>query len=162
MKRYLFPGLCILALVFALHTMTLASGVPSELPVEPVEIVTAEGGRHSFHAHVADTDETRSRGLMYVTALEADHAMLFDFGTPRHVGMWMKNTPLSLDMLFIDQGGRITRIVARTRPFSTRTIESGAVVRGVLEIRGGLAEELGIAPGDQVLHRVFDLGSETK
>lgn len=156
MRRYLFPGLCVIALVLALHTMTLASGVSGELPVEQVEIVTAAGHRHAFSAHIAATPEARRRGLMYVTRLEPDEGMLFDFESPRPVGMWMKNTPLSLDMLFIAADGRIARIAARTRPFSTELISSGVEVRAVLEINGGRAAALGITAGDQVLHPIFD------
>jgi uncharacterized membrane protein (UPF0127 family) len=82
--------------------------------------------------------------------------MLFDFQAPQLVGMWMKNTPLSLDMLFIDAAGRIARIEARTRPFSTELISSGSEVLAVLEITGGRAAELGIAAGDRVAHRLFE------
>lgn len=155
-RRYLLPGLCVIALVLALHTMTLASGTLGDLPLEQVEIVGADDARHRFEVRLADTPEARSRGLMYVTALEPRHGMLFDFGETREVGMWMKNTPLSLDMLFIDAGGFIRRIAAETRPFSTEIVRSGVPVRAVLEIRGGLAAELGIEPGDRVVHRIFD------
>ena len=156
MRRYLFPGLCVILLVLALHTMTLASASLGELPLESVEVVAADGSRHEFRVRLANTPEARTRGLMYVTALERDAGMLFDFGETREVGMWMKNTPLSLDMLFIDPTGRVLRIAARTRPFSTRIIRSGRPVRAVLEIRGGLAAELGIRPGDRVSHRLFE------
>lgn len=158
MRRYLLPGLCVLVLVLGLHTLTIASGVPSDLPVETVDIFTAGGERHSFTAHVAATPETRERGLMYVTRLEADHGMLFDFESPRTVHMWMKHTPLSLDMLFIDAGGRIARIEAHTKPFSTRLVASGSEVRAVLELNAGTADRLGIAAGDRVVHRLFDPG----
>lgn len=156
MRRYLLPGFCVIALVLALHTMTIASSVPTSMAVEPLEIVTSDGERHLFSAYVADTDETRSRGLMYITRLEADRGMLFDFESPRIVHMWMKNTPLSLDMLFIDEQGMIVRIESRTRPFSTKVIASGSEVRAVLELNGGVAEKLGIAAGDQVVHRLFE------
>lgn len=156
MRRYLFPALCVIALVLALHTMTLASGVSDEFPVERLEIVTSDGDRFAFSAHIAATPEARQRGLMYVTRLGPDEGMLFDFESPRPVGMWMKNTPLSLDMLFIASDGRIARIAARTRPFSTELIASGVEVRAVLEINGGRAAELGIAAGDRVLHPIFD------
>jgi uncharacterized membrane protein (UPF0127 family) len=156
MRRYLLPGLCVLALVLALHTMTLASGALGDLPLEQAEIVGADGTRHVFAVRLADTTETRARGLMYVTALEPDHGMLFDFGETRMVGMWMKNTPLSLDMLFITADGVIAKIARETTPFSTAIVSSGRPVRAVLEIRGGRAAELGIQPGDRVLHRIFD------
>lgn len=155
MRRYMVPGICVLLLVLVLHTMTLASGMPAGLAVEPLEILTASGERHAFSAHLADTPESRARGLMYVTRLDADRGMLFDFETSQVIHMWMKNTPLSLDMLFITDEGIIARIAARTRPFSTEIISSGGAVRAVLEVNGGLAQELGIAPGDRVEHRIF-------
>jgi uncharacterized protein len=155
LRRYMVPGVLVLLLVLALHTMTLASGMPEGLAVEPLEIVTAGGERHVFAAHLADTPEARARGLMYVTRLDADRGMLFDFDTSQVIHMWMKNTPLSLDMLFITEEGIIARIAARTRPFSTETISSGVAVRAVLEINGGLSAQLGIAPGDRVEHRIF-------
>lgn len=154
MRRYAFPGLFILALVLALHTFTIA-GLPATLDVERVEIVTAGGKSHVFEAAIADTIETRVRGLMFVTRLEPGRGMLFDFGAPGFVEMWMKNTPLSLDMLFIEAGGRIAHIEAQTRPFSTEIIPSPVEVLAVLEIVGGRSAELGIAPGDRVVHRLF-------
>lgn len=157
MRRYLLPGLLVIALVLGLHTMTIASGVSDAVPVEQIEIVTAAGERHAFSAYLANTPEARYRGLMYVTRLGPEQGMLFDFETPRAVHMWMKNTPLSLDMLFIDEHGVIARIEARTKPFSTEIIASGSDVRGVLEINGGVAAKLGIAAGD----RVVKAGAET-
>jgi uncharacterized protein len=159
LRRYAFPGLFILALVLALHTFTIA-GLPASLPVERVEIVTAGGHSHVFEAAIADTMETRMRGLMFVTRLEPWRGMLFDFGTPGIIEMWMKNTPLSLDMLFIEAGGRIVHIEAQTRPFSTELISSRRKVLAVLEIVGGRSAELGIAPGDRVVHRLFPAALE--
>ena len=155
MRRYLFPGLCVIALVLALHTMTLASGVSGELPVEQVEIVTAAGHRHAFSAHIAATPEARRRGLMYVTRLEPDEGMLFDFESPRPVGMWMKNTPLSLDMLFIKADGTILNIHQRAIPHDETGINSEGPVQAVLELNGGTVARLGIKPGDRVRHAIF-------
>ena len=88
MRRYLLPGLCVLALVLALHTMTLASAALGDLPLEQAEVVAKDGTRHAFSVRLADTPGTRARGLMYVTDLEPDHGMLFDFRETRRVGMW--------------------------------------------------------------------------
>jgi uncharacterized membrane protein (UPF0127 family) len=93
---------------------------------------------------------------MYVTRLERRQGMLFDFGEPRPVWMWMKNTPLSLDMVFVGASGEVLRIEPRTSPFSLEWIPSGVVVRAVVELLGGTCERLGIAPGDRVIHRLFD------
>jgi uncharacterized protein len=154
-KRYIFPALCILTLVLALHTLTIASGVPEHLAVESLAVLSADGRQHEFTVHVADTPEARARGLMYVTRLEPDRGMLFDFETPQLVGMWMKNTPLSLDMLFVDEHGLVAHIESRTKPFSTQVLSSRGPVRAVLEIGGGRAEQLGIATGDRVAHWLF-------
>jgi uncharacterized protein len=159
MRRYLLPGLCVIVLVLGLHTMTLASGVPASTPAETLEILTSDGERHVFTAYLANTPATRARGLMYVTRLEPDHGMLFDFESPRAIHMWMKNTPLSLDMLFIDEHGVIARIEQRTKPFSTEIISSGSEVLAVLELNGGQTEKLGIAAGDRVVHRLFGRGN---
>ncbi len=108
-----------------------------------------------FQVELALTPEQRSRGLMFRTELAEDEGMLFDFGAPRPVGMWMRNTYIPLDMLFIDGDGRITRIEANAEPLSERTISSGGPVRAVLELPGGTTEKLGIEPGDRVLHPLF-------
>ncbi|HEX2256267.1 MAG TPA: DUF192 domain-containing protein [Afifellaceae bacterium] len=116
----------------------------SELTVE-----TAAGPR-IFQVEIADTPEARSTGLMYRRDLDPEHGMLFDFGDERPVSMWMRNTYVSLDMLFIGSDRRIKNIARRTTPLSERTLESAGPVRYVLEINGGLSEELGIAAGDVV------------
>lgn len=155
MLRCLLPGLLMPVLLAALHTFTLASGIPAELAVEELSITTAGGQAHSFRVHVADTPESRRRGLMFVTRMAPDEGMLFDFGRSGPVSMWMKNTPLSLDMLFIEADGRILSIAEKTPPLSTRTIPAGGNVLAVLEVLGGTAEKLGIRPGDRVDHRLF-------
>jgi uncharacterized protein len=81
--------------------------------------------------------------------------MLFDFGKPQQATMWMRNTFVPLDMLFIDPSGRITQIAADTQPLSDAVIASRQPVRAVLELRGGVTAKLGIKPGDQVIHPLF-------
>jgi hypothetical protein len=90
--------------------------------------------------------------------MAADHGMLFDFETPQPVVMWMRNTPLPLDMLFIDADGRIAGVAADTTPFSEAMIPSPRPVRFVLEVNAGTARRLGIAAGDRAVHRVFEPG----
>jgi uncharacterized membrane protein (UPF0127 family) len=92
---------------------------------------------------------------MFVTRMDPDEGMLFDFGRQGPVSMWMKNTPLSLDMLFVEADGRILRIERETRPLSTGTIPSGGNVLAVVELLAGTAERLGIEAGDRVGHRLF-------
>lgn len=90
------------------------------------------------------TAEQRARGLMERPELPDRTGMLFDFGETRMVTMWMANTPASLDMIFIDEAGRIVRIAERTTPLSEAIVSSGEPVRYALEIRGGHARELGL------------------
>ena len=93
---------------------------------------------------------------MFRESLPDDHGMLFDFGHPQEVAMWMRNTLISLDIVFIRSNGRISRIVRDAQPLSDRVMESGEPVRAVLELRGGLTAERGIEPGDRIIHPLFD------
>jgi uncharacterized membrane protein (UPF0127 family) len=122
--------------------------------LERVEIVT-RSGVHVFDVELAITDEQRSKGLMFRRELPQGRGMLFDFGAEGPVAMWMKNTYISLDMLFIRADGTIARIAENTVPHSEATIQSGPPVKAVLEVIAGTAKRLGIAPGDRVAHRIF-------
>ncbi|MGY6570334.1 MAG: DUF192 domain-containing protein [Salinarimonas sp.] len=122
---------------------------------DSVAIVT-DDARHVFSIELANTPETRARGLMYRRSMPEDHGMLFDFGRVEMVSMWMRNTYIPLDMLFIRADGTIARIAHDTEPLSERQISSGEPVLGVLEINGGLSRRLGIAVGDRVEHAIFD------
>ncbi|QCK87209.1 DUF192 domain-containing protein [Phreatobacter aquaticus] len=119
-------------------------------------IVTRGGQSHVFTLELANTPEARSRGLMFRRELAPDKGMLFEFGAREsEVSMWMKNTYISLDMVFIRADGTIRHIAENTTPLSEATISSGGPVRGVLEVIGGTAKRLGIAPGDRVEHPYF-------
>jgi len=113
-------------------------------------IVTASG-KHSFTIEIADKPETQARGLMYRKSLARDAGMLFVYPANGPISMWMKNTYIPLDMLFIDDKGRITHIAERTVPQSTAIIRSNGPVRAVLEVNGGTVSRLGIARGDRVV-----------
>lgn len=123
--------------------------------VQPLEIVTKNGVR-VFSVELANNDEERARGLMFRRELPEDHGMLFDFASDSQVGMWMRNTYIPLDMIFIRADGRIHRIAENTQPLSERVISSGGPVRAVLEVAGGTAKKLGIAAGDLVGHPIFN------
>ena len=126
---------------------------------DQVTIETAEGARHHFEVELALNAEQQAQGLMFRRSLPEQAGMLFLYGKLRPVSMWMKNTRLPLDMLFIDAEGYIVRITERAVPHSLETIFSGVPVAGVLEVNGGTAARLGIQPGDRVLHRAFNGGS---
>jgi uncharacterized protein len=112
--------------------------------------VVADGAAHRFTVEVARTPDERAQGLQHRENLPADHGMLFDFGSEGAVAMWMRNTPIPLDMLFVTAAGEIAGIAERTEPYSLATIASPAAVRYVLEVAGGTADRLGIAPGDRL------------
>ena len=135
---------------------TLERSAPEPgVTLEPLTVVTPNG-RFTFQVEIADDAAERSRGLMHRERLARDRGMLFIFpGPPTEQAFWMKNTPLPLDILYIQPDGRILSIARNTTPFSEQTLPSGGRVNVVLEINGGLAAELGIMPGDRVEHRVF-------
>jgi uncharacterized protein len=114
-----------------------------------LEIATKSGVR-VFSVELAVSDAEREKGLMFRKEVPEGYGMLFDFKQDQQVTMWMKNTYVSLDMIFIRNDGRIARIAENTEPESERIIPSGAPVRAVLEVVAGTAKKLGIAPGDKV------------
>jgi uncharacterized membrane protein (UPF0127 family) len=117
---------------------------------------TADGGEHRFEVELALSPEQRSQGLMFRRSLAADAGMLFVYPSTGRVSMWMKNTLIPLDMLFIADDGTVEKIVERTVPLSLATISSDGPVRAVLEINGGSASRLGLRAGDRVLYRAFE------
>lgn len=110
-----------------------------------------DGIVHSFQVEVAATDAERAKGLMYRRELAVNAGMLFDFLTPQPVMMWMKNTLLPLDMLFVTENGRVVNIAERTVPGSLTAIPSDEPVRFVIEVNGGTASRLGLKAGDRVV-----------
>ncbi len=105
---------------------------------------------------LADDPAERARGLMFRESLPEQGGMLFDFGSEQPVAMWMRNTLVPLDMLFVDTAGRVVHIARETTPLSEATITAGRPVRGVVELAGGEAARLGIEVGDLVTRRLFD------
>jgi uncharacterized membrane protein (UPF0127 family) len=138
----------------ALMFILLALAPAAAQKLERVEIVT-RAGVQVFDVELAATPEQRSKGLMFRKELPAGQGMLFDFGAETPVSMWMKNTYISLDMIFIRADGRIARVAENTVPLSEAIIPSGAPVKSVLEVPAGTARRLGIAAGDRVAHRIF-------
>lgn len=122
--------------------------------IQPLEIVT-KNGVHVFSVEMATTDKERETGLMYRKELPDGKGMLFDFSPEQQISMWMKNTYIPLDMIFIRADGRILRIAENTEPHSLAIISSGGLAKGVLEVIAGTAQKYGIAPGDRVAHPLF-------
>ncbi|WP_295558405.1 DUF192 domain-containing protein [uncultured Hyphomicrobium sp.] len=121
---------------------------------ERLELVTASGV-HALDVEVAATPEKQAYGLMYRTSLPETKGMLFPHKQPTELTMWMRNTYIPLDMVFIRADGTVHRIEARTEPLSERVIASEGPVTAVLEIAGGAAERMGLKPGDKVRHPAF-------
>lgn len=110
----------------------------------------------TIKAEIAQTNEQRERGLMFRTEMADDAGMLFDFKAPRRITMWMANTPLSLDMFFIDKTGVIRQITEYTVPFSRDVIASEGKMLGVLEMKAGSARRFGITEGSRVKYSAFE------
>jgi uncharacterized protein len=146
-RRVLFASLLLLGLVDVASAQAVAR-------IEPLSIVT-DTTATLFSAEIADNDELRERGLMFRHVLPQNQAMLFDFGKPRPAAMWMKNTYISLDMLFVRADGTIAALAENTEPFSTQIISVEEPVKGVVELAAGTVKRLGIKRDDKVYHEIF-------
>src|SRR3954449_11291842 len=151
--RPLLALLLLLAAVPATLAQQLRTFPTGELTIE------SASGKHKFHVELATTPAQLEQGLMFRRSLAPDAGMLFDFQHPSPVSMWMKNTFIPLDMLFIDDRGRIINIAERAVPQSLDTLAAAAPARAVLELNGGTAARLGIRPGDRVVFPIFGSAS---
>jgi hypothetical protein len=113
------------------------------------------GGEHRISVEVADTEPERNTGLMFRQSLGEDEGMIFLYPGEQPISMWMKNTYISLDMIFVKANGVISRIETDTEPFSEKVIQSGGDVLAVVEMKAGSARRLGLKPGDKVLYPAF-------
>jgi uncharacterized membrane protein (UPF0127 family) len=143
-----------LLLALAAFPAAAQTGPQPKLKVESLEILTKNGIR-VFNVEMAETSEQQRIGLMFRKELPDGEGMLFDFGQSRPVAMWMENTIVSLDMIFIRADGTIANIAKATTPFSRATVESQGYVKAVLEVVAGTADRYGINAGDKVSHRLF-------
>ncbi len=138
------------ALIFTLFVCVFpAATMASEMPRGTVSVTTSTG-IHTFTVERAETSEHQARGLMHRRHMKADHGMLFTWPNERNVSMWMANTILPLDMVFIKKDGVVHRVHQNTVPFSETIIEAGALVLRVLELNAGTAAKIGLKPGDTV------------
>ncbi len=133
-------------------TSTVAATIHPEsgLNVIPLTVTTAAGKRHAFKVEVAATGEEQAKGLMFRRAMGANEGMIFPMSPPRGASFWMRNTVISLDLIFVAPDGTISNIAADAIPYNETPLLSEGPVKAVLEINGGRAKALGIAPGDKV------------
>lgn len=147
----------IMAAMAGLMLMAACAGAPQDAngnPLEPLTITTASG-EHRFMVEIADDEAERQRGLMERPPLADDRGMLFQFPDVQERGFWMRNTPSSLDIIYIDPRGRIVSITRNATPHSDAIIPSNGPASGVLELRAGRADEIGAKAGDKVSHPFF-------
>ena len=143
-------------LVAQVHAAQVQPAQDLAANVQPLKIVTKSGAQVPFSVEVATTDQEKQTGLMFRKELPDGKGMLFDFSPEQEVSMWMENTYIPLDMIFIRADGRILRIAENTKPMSKKIIPSMGLVKGVLEVPAGTAQKYGIHPGDHVAHPLFD------
>jgi uncharacterized protein len=152
-------ALLFVALLFG--AAALPASTPDETTLDryfersTLQIATPDARLHRFNIWIADREARQQRGLMYIKALAPDAGMLFIYQTPRTLSMWMKNTYVPLDMLFVRPDGRVDSIVENTEPLSLAVIQSKSPVLAVIELNAGTAARLKIAPGAQVIHPAF-------
>jgi hypothetical protein len=137
-----------------LLALAIGAGDAIGLPTTQLTVETTSGPK-KFSVEVASDPASQQRGLMFRRSLSPNAGMLFAFRRSASLSFWMKNTFLSLDMLFIRSDGTIASIATNTAPLSTMPIRSAEPVKAVLEINGGRAHELGIRPGDRVRTAIF-------
>ena len=138
---------------------TLAPAAMARMRTGELQIEKAAGGSVPIKIEIAESEQEKATGLMFRTKLADGEGMLFNYGKAFEVTMWMRNTYIPLDMVFIRSDGIIHRIETKTEPLSDRIIASQGDVSAVLEIPGGAADRLGIKPGDRVRHDIFKAGT---
>ncbi len=174
---YLVPATAIAAAILALPVQ-LAGQTPTQPPgqqreqqrgpqpdscddqlrylnINQLSIETRSGRRHRLNVYLAQNNAQRGKGLMCVRQMADDTGMLFWYQQPRVVSMWMKNTYIPLDMLFVQGNGRILNIAENTAPHSLESVAATDVVSAVIELNGGTVSRLHIQPGDIVVHPLF-------
>ncbi|MEO0410623.1 MAG: DUF192 domain-containing protein [Pseudomonadota bacterium] len=154
---YAAVGAAFFVAPLGVHAMSSTSQIDTvqRLDTQPLMIRKGSGKQVFFTVEVADDIGEQRTGLMYRTALDAGEGMIFLYDQPRVIGMWMKNTLIPLDMIFMDQAGRVVNVHAQAEPGSLTSIRSRGLSVAVLEIKGGDAQALGLQAGDQVFHCHF-------
>lgn len=134
--------------------MSTPGGQPQKLETSKLVVETGDA-QYAFTIELADSRAEHSIGMMFRTEMADDSGMLFEYLRPQRVGYWMKNTYIALDIIFVGKDARIINIAHMTEPHSLDSVRSAGPVLAVLEIKGGMAEHLGIKAGDLIRHRMF-------
>lgn len=153
-RHYLF-----VAFFLAVIPLTSATAM-GRSPDQSVLLIETGTGSHEFSVEVADTDALRQRGLMYRQDMADDHGMIFILQQPRQVNFTMRNTYISLDMIFVGEDGTIGSIIQNTPTLQKGPFPSQGVVAAVVELNAGMTAKLGIKPGDRVLHSRLDAAGQ--
>ena len=154
MKRILISAIMATSFALPAQAQTAKDDVVDFGTPVPMTIVS-ENGPHTFSTEVADTLDKQARGMMYRETMGSDTGMLFAFKEPKIATIWMKNTSIPLDILFVRTNGKILKIEHSHKPYTLRSASSEASVAAVVELAGGRSKELGIQPGDLVKHSFF-------
>jgi uncharacterized membrane protein (UPF0127 family) len=159
MKRFFLAALvCGMVLAGAARADDDPTGPQPTLPTEQLTIISDDGTKHLFNVELAITEQQQDTGLMFRKAVPADTGMLFPWPRPQVSDMWMKNTIVPLDMVFIGADGTIKAIAENTVPYSLRDISSGVPVLATLELQAGITAALNINVGDKVIAKQFPGG----
>lgn len=147
--RYFIATILLLSACF---TTTQVSSPLYTKEVSELFVETEDGATSILRIVAVESNEDRARGLMHVRFLPLDQGMLFVYESDRNIGMWMKNTQISLDMWFLSSTGTVLKVVRNTTPYSEETIWSDRLSRAVLEVNAGLSSVLGVREGTRVVH----------
>jgi len=158
MKRFILSALFVALAAPAVAQTSKDDVVDFGTPV--LLTIVSEDSTHTFSIERAITLDQQARGMMFRESMEPDSGMLFEFDEPKIATIWMKNTPLPLDIIFVRSNGKILKIEHMAQPYKLRSASSEAIVAAVLELQGGRSKDLGIKPGDIVQHEFF--GTEAK
>ncbi len=154
MKRLIALSLTITLLAAPAFGQTARNDVVNFGEPKPLTIVTEEGS-HEFMVDEAKTMAQQARGMMFRDSMGADTGMIFEFDEPKIATIWMKNTSIPLDILFVRSNGKILKIEHSHKPYTLRSASSEAVIAGVVELKGGESKARGIRPGDTIKHPFF-------
>ena len=157
--KYLLSASTISLVLICLSPVQAENSVPKQLVGWKQELIAIEkvrGENVVINAYIADTPAKRAQGLMHVTDLPKNAGMLLVFSQPRQISIWMKNTLISLDILFLNPSGRIVKIHKNAEPLSLASIPSHARVKWVLELNAGVAGKLNLRLGDRLARGKID------